>query len=422
MHALTFTPTIINPRPLSLTTSGCDHSTPLPLPYPPTTHTPTAATDLVQYGPYKPPQEHGFTEDDMAALAQSEHTKQPVEKQVRLVNGMEFAYAPDPTGRRTGYGRWCQWCPVGVQCVSGVQWVSGVQGVDLSHPPRHDHPLISPHLTSPHALTSPVGSTHGAGRAGGSHHAGQGNGRGLGGMRTMGVPCGFFSLIGFNGLSLSPSLLSTPLPTPSLHHLLPTPYLLITSSPLVTPVTPVTLVTLPPPTPTHSPVQTKVQRNITLDLGELDQVLTEVKAAITIAYPMGLPDYDPVQEILDDNEDLAGTAVRWLVGARGSVVKAVVVVVVIPMCVSYVIPPPSLSLSPSLAHSLSLFPHILPYPRPTPTPTTGQAGKDVFEEESTQLWWANRELVATEGKLLGDYIGRNEKTKIVAKLQKVGVQ
>lgn len=36
-----------------------------------------------------------------------------------------------------------------------------------------------------------------------------------------------------------------------------------------------------------------------------------------------------------------------------------------------------------------------------------------------QLWWAGREL--ERGKTLQDYIGKNEKTKIVAKLSKKGM-
>lgn len=47
-----------------------------------------------------------------------------------------------------------------------------------------------------------------------------------------------------------------------------------------------------------------------------------------------------------------------------------------------------------------------------------QAGLQVLEEDSTQLWWAGKELV--RGKKLMDFIGKNEKTKIVAKLQKKG--
>lgn len=41
-----------------------------------------------------------------------------------------------------------------------------------------------------------------------------------------------------------------------------------------------------------------------------------------------------------------------------------------------------------------------------------------MEEEMTQLWWAGKELL--RGKKLEDFVGRNEKTKIVAKLQKKG--
>lgn len=47
-----------------------------------------------------------------------------------------------------------------------------------------------------------------------------------------------------------------------------------------------------------------------------------------------------------------------------------------------------------------------------------QAGQEVMEEETAQLWWAGKQL--ERGKLLRDFIGRNEKTKIIAKLQKKG--
>lgn len=40
----------------------------------------------------------------------------------------------------------------------------------------------------------------------------------------------------------------------------------------------------------------------------------------------------------------------------------------------------------------------------------------VLDSETSQLWWAGKELQHT--KKLEDYIGKNEKTKIVAKLQK----
>ena len=52
------------------------------------------------------------------------------------------------------------------------------------------------------------------------------------------------------------------------------------------------------------------------------------------------------------------------------------------------------------------------------TAMTFQAEKEVLDEETTQLWWAGKEMV--RGKKLKDYVGRNEKTKIIAKLQKKG--
>lgn len=44
-----------------------------------------------------------------------------------------------------------------------------------------------------------------------------------------------------------------------------------------------------------------------------------------------------------------------------------------------------------------------------------QAALEVIEAEKASLYWAGKEL--ERGKKLGDYIGKNEKTKIVCKLQ-----
>lgn len=96
----------------------------------------------------------------------------------------------------------------------------------------------------------------------------------------------------------------------------------------------------------------KVQQNIFITDKQLEEAIQNVKGAIMIAYPMGIPDFDPVQEIIDNNEDLSGTT----------------------------------------------------------------EGKEVLDENTATLWWAGKEL--KRGKLLFDYLGRNEKTKIIAKLQK----
>ena len=47
-----------------------------------------------------------------------------------------------------------------------------------------------------------------------------------------------------------------------------------------------------------------------------------------------------------------------------------------------------------------------------------QAGLQVLEDSNTQLWWAGKDM--TPGKKLADFVGKNEKTKIIAKLQKKG--
>eukprot|EP00040_Diaphanoeca_grandis_P027509 m.156728 g.156728 ORF g.156728 m.156728 type:complete len:292 (-) comp31020_c0_seq1:67-942(-) len=47
-----------------------------------------------------------------------------------------------------------------------------------------------------------------------------------------------------------------------------------------------------------------------------------------------------------------------------------------------------------------------------------EESKAIITEADAQLWWAGKEM--TRGKKLMDFVGKNEKTKIVAKLQKRG--
>lgn len=46
-----------------------------------------------------------------------------------------------------------------------------------------------------------------------------------------------------------------------------------------------------------------------------------------------------------------------------------------------------------------------------------QASLQVLGESTSQLWWAGKEL--QRGKKLQDFIGKNEKTKLIVKIQKV---
>eukprot|EP00043_Microstomoeca_roanoka_P007761 m.74981 g.74981 ORF g.74981 m.74981 type:complete len:288 (-) comp13960_c0_seq1:109-972(-) len=98
----------------------------------------------------------------------------------------------------------------------------------------------------------------------------------------------------------------------------------------------------------------QVKRNVLLTKQVLQDTIDKLKGAVMIVYPMGLPNYEEVQIILDDDEDLTGT----------------------------------------------------------------QAAKQVIPQEEARLWWANKEL--TRSKKLMDFIGKNEKTKIVCKIQRKG--
>ena len=48
-----------------------------------------------------------------------------------------------------------------------------------------------------------------------------------------------------------------------------------------------------------------------------------------------------------------------------------------------------------------------------------QASKLVIPEHSMAIWWANKEL--HDEKVLSDYCGKNERTKLAVKIQKTGM-
>lgn len=53
-----------------------------------------------------------------------------------------------------------------------------------------------------------------------------------------------------------------------------------------------------------------VDSNKVLTLKEVQDNLDKLKGAIMIVYPMKLPNYDPVQAEIDNDEDLSGTQVK----------------------------------------------------------------------------------------------------------------
>jgi len=85
----------------------------------------------------------------------------------------------------------------------------------------------------------------------------------------------------------------------------------------------------------------------------LEDAISNIRGAVMIVYPMGLPDYDDVRQILEERESLEG------------------------------------------ANAL-----------------------EAFEPGKASLWCFSKEL--QNEKLLSDYVGKNDKTKVVAKLQKKG--
>ena len=97
----------------------------------------------------------------------------------------------------------------------------------------------------------------------------------------------------------------------------------------------------------------QVQMKVPATVKALEEAVNNVKGGVMIAYPMGLPDYDPVRQILEERDSLEG-----------------------------------------------------------------QQGMEVLDPAAAAVWFANKEMARE--KLLGEYTGKNEKTKVVVKLQKKG--
>ncbi|XP_063457370.1 cilia- and flagella-associated protein 298 isoform X3 [Pan paniscus] len=97
----------------------------------------------------------------------------------------------------------------------------------------------------------------------------------------------------------------------------------------------------------------QVEAGVCVTMEMVKDALDQLRGAVMIVYPMGLPPYDPIRMEFENKEDLSGT----------------------------------------------------------------QAGLNVIKEAEAQLWWAAKELRRT--KKLSDYVGKNEKTKIIAKIQQI---
>ncbi|XP_067253860.1 cilia- and flagella-associated protein 298 isoform X1 [Chanodichthys erythropterus] len=96
----------------------------------------------------------------------------------------------------------------------------------------------------------------------------------------------------------------------------------------------------------------QVKANVCVTMDMVKEALDQLRGAVMIVYPMGLPPHDPIKMEFENQEDLTGT----------------------------------------------------------------QASLQVIPDEEAQLWWASKEL--QRSKKLQDYVGKNEKTKIIVKIQK----
>merc|ERR1711871_725008 len=96
------------------------------------------------------------------------------------------------------------------------------------------------------------------------------------------------------------------------------------------------------------------ERKVEFTLEMLQDHVDKIRGALMIAYPMGLPDWEPARQAVEDMEELEGTS----------------------------------------------------------------EGQDVMQEDATVMWWASKQL--DRSKTLQDFVGKNDKTKIVVQLTKKG--
>lgn len=97
-----------------------------------------------------------------------------------------------------------------------------------------------------------------------------------------------------------------------------------------------------------------VKQDTCLTQSVVQEAIDELRGAVTIVYPMGLPPYDPIQMEFENKEDLEGT----------------------------------------------------------------QALLEIIPGDEASIWFSGKEMQPT--KKLSDYLGKNEKSKIIVKLQKKG--
>lgn len=145
--------------------------------------------------------------------------------------------------------------------------------------------------------------------------------------------------------------------------------------------------------------QKQVQANVCVTIEMVKTALDQLRGAVMIVYPMGLPPHDPITMEFEDREDLLGTQVNSWTCLKYQL--SVICYIWRWSCLHRFPDDPSSSLL------------------PCPSVSVPQASLQVIAEDECQLWWAAKEM--QRGKKLQEYIGKNEKTKLVVKIQKVRV-
>lgn len=76
-----------------------------------------------------------------------------------------------------------------------------------------------------------------------------------------------------------------------------------------------------------------MDKNIPLTHEVVKDALDQMKGAVMIVYPMGLPPHDPVRQELENTEDLSGTQVRLKVTGKNKIIFVEIYI----LCTLYVV-------------------------------------------------------------------------------------
>lgn len=106
--------------------------------------------------------------------------------------------------------------------------------------------------------------------------------------------------------------------------------------------------------------QTQIARKVAMDAAVLCDKIANIRGAVMMAFPMGLPPHDPIKLLLDA------------------------------------------TVAPDIEAALS----------------ETSSAQEVTAEDTAELWWAGKQFFRDQ--LVRDIVGKNEKTKVIAKLQRKG--